>query len=94
MHVSLHFLFAHNPHTHTHTHTTVCRVQGGAVASIDVGSNSPLNTELLMDGYHEVCTVLESDLGHTVLADVYYLEELGGSGRLPPHRVFVVPRGL
>jgi hypothetical protein len=62
----------------------------GQAASINVGSESSLGTELLMDGLHEVFTVLEGDLGET-LADIYYIEELGKhGGRLPQHRLFVI----
>jgi hypothetical protein len=62
----------------------------GQAASINVGPNSPLNTDLLMDGLHEVCTILEDDLGET-LADIYYIEELGKhGGRAPHHRLFVI----
>lgn len=61
----------------------------GQAASINVGPESPLNTDLLMDGLHEVCTILEDDLGET-LADIYYIEELGKHGRAPHHRLFVI----
>ena len=56
---------------------------------MNVGPDSALHAELLMDGLHEVCTVLEHDLGEP-LADIYYIEELGEYGRAPVHRLFVV----
>ena len=46
-----------------------------------------------MDGLHEVCTVLEHDLGEeeTLGVDVYFVEELSRYGRSAPHhRLFVV----
>lgn len=64
-------------------------MSGGAV-SINVGPESYLNADLLMDGLHEVCTVLEEDLGEP-LADIYYIEELGKhGGRAPAHRLFII----
>jgi len=68
------------------------RLGAGQAASINVGHQSPLNMDLLMDGLHEVCTILEDDLGET-LADIYYIEELGKhGGRARQHRLFVNPK--
>lgn len=63
---------------------------GGAVAALDVRPDGPLGPELVMEGLTDVCTVWEEDLG-VPLADVYYVQELGGAGgRRPEHRLFVV----
>jgi hypothetical protein len=44
-----------------------------------------------MDGLHEVCTILEGDLGGETLADIYFIQELEKhGGRRRQHRLFVI----
>jgi len=64
----------------------LCRIEGRA-AGLNADPSSPLYKSLIMDGLHDVFTVLESDLG-TPLADIYYLSE--AVSRKTEHRVVVV----
>ena len=50
--------------------------QQGSLACLDVGHQSPLRGQLLMDGYQDACTVLEADFGEP-LADINYLQVPG-----------------
>ena len=53
----------------------------GQLCALDVGTDSVLHDDLIMDGLQDVRTVLESDFGQAVL-DVNYFASLPG----PAHR--------
>ena len=56
----------------------------GRVAALDLGPDSALHGELLMDGLHEARTVLEADFGEP-LAELFWFEELRARKRRDQH---------
>ena len=57
----------------------------GHLCALDVGPDSVLHYDLIMDGLQDVRTVLESDFGQGVI-DVNYFASIPGS---PQHRLFL-----
>ncbi len=57
----------------------------GRLCALDVGPESVLHHDLIMDGLQDVRTVLESDFGEGVI-DVNYFASILGS---PQHRLFL-----
>ncbi len=57
----------------------------GRLCALDVGPDSVLHHDLIMDGLQDVRTVLESDFGQGII-DVNYFASIPGS---PQHRLFL-----